>query len=72
MSFDPKKLQTPNIIQFIADDVQVDYRIVENVVRLLTEEENTVPFITRYRRNETGNLGAPAIRLIKESLEQVK
>ena len=64
-------LQTPEIIQFIAKDVEVECRTVESVVRLLTND-NTVAFIARYRRHETGNLEAEKIRLIQESLEQVK
>ncbi|CAB4031416.1 Hypothetical predicted protein, partial [Paramuricea clavata] len=66
-----KNLQTLEIIQFIADDVEVECRAVENVVRLLTND-NTVAFIARYRRHETGNLEAQKIRMIQESLEQVK
>ena len=66
-----KNLQTLEIIQFIADDVEVECRVVENVVRLLTND-NTVAFIARYRRHETGNLEAQKIRMIQESLEQVK
>jgi uncharacterized protein len=66
-----KNLQTLEIIQFIADDVEVESRLVENVVRLLTND-NTVAFIARYRRHETGNLEAQKIRMIQESLEQVK
>jgi uncharacterized protein len=66
-----KNLQTLEINQFIADDVEVECRVVENVVRLLTND-NTVAFIARYRRHETGNLEAQKIRMIQESLEQVK
>lgn len=66
-----KLLQTPEIIQFIADDVEVEYRAVENVVQLLSNE-NTVAFIARYRRHETGNMEAQKIRMIQETMEQVK
>ena len=66
-----KNLQTPNIIQYIADDVEVQCSTVENVVRLLTND-NTVAFIARYRRHETGNIEPQKIRMIQESLEHVK
>ena len=75
MSVDKNQLKTenypPDILQYIADDVNVEYRKVENVVRLLTND-NTVAFIARYRRNETGIIDAKDIRSIKESLERVK
>lgn len=66
-----KLLQTPEIIQFIADDVEVEYRAVESVVQLLSND-NTVAFIARYRRHETGNMEAQKIRMIQETMEQVK
>ncbi|XP_030854335.1 S1 RNA-binding domain-containing protein 1 [Strongylocentrotus purpuratus] len=49
----------------------VQPRIVENVVKLL-EEECTVPFIARYRKEQTGNMEAAVIREIKSSLEELK
>ena len=64
-------LQAPEIIRSIADDVEVDGRDVENVVRLLLRD-NTVAFIARYRRHETGNLDAQKIRMIQQCLETVK
>eukprot|EP00057_Strongylocentrotus_purpuratus_P014112 XP_011668586.1 PREDICTED: uncharacterized protein LOC105440304 [Strongylocentrotus purpuratus] len=48
----------------------VQPRIVENVVKLL-EEECTVPFIARYRKEQTGNMEAAVIREIKSSLEEL-
>jgi uncharacterized protein len=60
-----------DILKFIAEDVDVDCHKVEKVVGLLTTE-NTVPFIARYRRHETGNLEAQDIRKIQESLGRVK
>ena len=58
-------------IQYIAEIVELEYEKVDSVVRLL-RNDNSVPFIARYRRHETGNLDAPKIRLIQELLEQVK
>src|SRR5213082_3476576 len=48
----------------IAQDLQVRRVQVESVVQLL-DEGNTVPFITRYRKERTGNLNEVAIREIQ-------
>ena len=48
----------------IAQDLQIRKVQVENVVGLL-QEGNTVPFITRYRKERTGNLNEVAIREIQ-------
>jgi len=44
---------------------------VEAVVRLL-DDGNTVPFITRYRRDQTGGLDEVGIRLIAESVGRAR
>src|SRR4029078_4064703 len=48
----------------IAQDLQIRRVQVESVVQLL-DEGNTVPFITRYRRERTGNLNEVAVREIQ-------
>ena len=48
----------------IAQDLQIRRVQVESVVQLL-DEGNTVPFITRYRKERTGNLNEVAIREIQ-------
>ena len=48
----------------IAQDLQIRRVQVESVVQLL-DEGNTVPFITRYRKERTGNLNEMAIREIQ-------
>ena len=48
----------------IAQDLQVRRVQVEAVVQLL-DEGNTVPFITRYRKERTGNLNEVALREIQ-------
>src|SRR5215208_3682329 len=48
----------------IAQDLQIRRVQVESVVHLL-DEGNTVPFITRYRKERTGNLNEVAIREIQ-------
>src|SRR5580704_6984521 len=47
----------------IAQDLQIRRVQVENVVQL-ADEGNTVPFITRYRKERTGNLDEEQIRSV--------
>ena len=41
------------IINEIAQDLNIDIKYVENVLKML-EEGNTIPFIARYRKEATG------------------
>src|SRR5437588_5903128 len=52
----------------IAQDLQIRKVQVEAVVRLL-EEDNTVPFITRYRKERTGGLNEDVIRQIQTRIQ---
>src|SRR5262249_8188220 len=49
----------------IAQDLQIRRIQVESVVRLL-DEGNTIPFITRYRKEMTGGLNEDVLRIIQE------
>src|SRR5262249_41243841 len=51
----------------IAQDLQIRKIQVENVVQLL-DEGNTVPFITRYRKERTGGLNEEVIRQVQHRL----
>src|ERR1700694_4175553 len=51
----------------IAQDLQIRKLQVEAVVHLL-DEGNTVPFITRYRKERTGGLNEELIRRIQERI----
>src|SRR6266496_5724261 len=48
----------------IAQDLQIRKLQVESVVQLL-DEGNTVPFITRYRKERTGGLNEEVIRQVQ-------
>ncbi|MBL7995039.1 hypothetical protein JNM05_06660, partial [bacterium] len=43
------------MIRFIAKELSISERNIQATVGLL-DEENTVPFITRYRKEVTGSL----------------
>src|SRR5438270_1642274 len=55
----------------IAQDLQIRKVQVESVVRLL-DEGNTVPFITRYRKEMTGGLDEEVIRQVQTRIAQVR
>jgi transcriptional accessory protein Tex/SPT6 len=45
--------------------------VANNVTKLL-DEDNTVPFIARYRRGLTNNMEAEQLREFKHAYEQLK
>src|SRR5260370_23175838 len=51
----------------IAQDLQIRKGQVEAVVQLL-DEGNTIPFITRYRKERTGGLDEEVLRTIQERI----
>lgn len=61
----------PHDLSRIAQDLQIRKAQVEAVVQLL-DDGNTVPFITRYRKERTGGLNEDAIRRIQERVELLR
>src|SRR5256885_3252334 len=55
----------------IAQDLQIRKVQVESVVQLL-DEGNTIPFITRYRKERTGGLDEEVLRTIQERVRQLR
>src|SRR5437879_6170189 len=55
----------------IAQDLQIRKVQVESVVQLL-DEGNTVPFITRYRKERTGGLDEELIRTIQARVQMLR
>src|SRR5262249_47343644 len=55
----------------IAQDLQIRKVQVESVVQLL-DQGNTVPFITRYRKEATGSLNEEMIRRIQTRIFQLR
>jgi protein Tex len=55
----------------IAQDLQIRKVQVEAVVQLL-DEENTIPFITRYRKERTGGLDEEILRIIQERVGNLR
>lgn len=61
----------PHDLSRIAQDLQIRRAQVEAVVQLL-DEENTVPFIARYRKERTGGLSEDVVRKIRDRVRQVR
>ncbi|MBM3983950.1 MAG: hypothetical protein FJ304_27510, partial [Planctomycetes bacterium] len=61
----------PHDLSRIAQDLQIRKAQVDAVVQLL-DDENTVPFITRYRKERTGGLNEEAIRRIQERVTNLR
>ena len=55
----------------IAQDLQIRKVQVEAVVALL-DEGNTIPFITRYRKERTGGLDEEVLRTVQERVGQLR
>ena len=56
-----------NILQTITDELQVKLWQVEAAVKLI-DEGNTIPFISRYRKEVTGSLNDEQLRTLHERL----
>jgi uncharacterized protein len=69
-SITPKSIPALDLSR-IAQDLQIRKLQVESVVQLL-DEGNTVPFITRYRKERTGGLNEDLIRIIQHRVAAVR
>lgn len=59
------------MFQLIASEQSINIKQVKNVISML-EEGNTVPFIARYRKEQTGSLDEVQIRDIMERAQYIK
>ena len=60
-----------DLIKIVADELGLSKNIVENTVKLL-DEDSTVPFIARYRKEVTGSLDEEQIRNIEEKINYLR
>ncbi|MBK8599395.1 MAG: RNA-binding transcriptional accessory protein [Flavobacterium sp.] len=58
-----------NAVQFIQGQVNTAPKNIENTIKLL-EEDCTIPFISRYRKDQTGNLDEVVIEQIAKRKKQ--
>ena len=60
-----------NIINIIADELQIKPNQVESTIKLI-DEGNTIPFIARYRKEATGGLSDEILRNLGERLTYLR
>lgn len=59
-------------VDLVAEDLdELEITYVNNAVQLI-EEDNSIPFIARYRRIQTGGMDAEKLRELKRSYDSVK
>ncbi|MFD2670794.1 Tex family protein [Marinicrinis sediminis] len=71
MNEQQRKGQQTRIWKQIASDAGVSVQQVRTAVQLL-DEGNTIPFISRYRKEMTGELDETALRTIEERLQYLR
>ncbi|XP_052533139.1 S1 RNA-binding domain-containing protein 1 isoform X2 [Tympanuchus pallidicinctus] len=60
-----------DIVQVLSDRTNVEPWVCANLIRLF-KEENTIPFIVRYRKELINNLEADALREVQQTLEELR
>ena len=55
----------------ISENLLIEQQVVEKVIYLL-DQDNTVPFIARYRKEETKGLDSTRLRSIESLLHQLR
>lgn len=58
-------------VDYINEINNVPRHIAENIIKLF-KDDNTIPFIARYRKDITGSMEPDQLRMLKNSFEQVK
>ncbi|XP_076640501.1 S1 RNA-binding domain-containing protein 1 [Colletes latitarsis] len=71
LNFNTIKCKDWTDVDYVSEVNNVKKHIVQNVVKLFNEE-NTIPFIARYRKNMTGGMEPDKLRALKESFDQAK
>lgn len=64
-------LKSRTAASVLAKNLQLDVNTIGRVISLL-DSDNTVPFIARYRKEETGGLDPTILRQIKAQYELSK
>lgn len=58
-------------VDYVSESTGISISVAKTVIKLL-ENENTIPFIARYRRAQTNNLDADELRTVKDAYEKSK
>ena len=57
--------------ELLAELEDLDRHIARNVIKLF-DDDNTIPFIARYRKDMTGGMDPDKLRKVKQSYDSVK
>ncbi|KAL2716873.1 S1 RNA-binding domain-containing protein 1 [Vespula squamosa] len=58
-------------VDYICEVQNIDKQVAENIVKLF-KDDNTIPFIARYRKSMTGGMEPDQLRSVKECFDRVK
>uniref|UniRef100_H2Y862 S1 motif domain-containing protein n=1 Tax=Ciona savignyi TaxID=51511 RepID=H2Y862_CIOSA len=61
-----------DITQVLCEKLNLDVRVVKNLIQLLEVEECTVPFMARYRKERTGGMEANKLRQFLNTLNELR
>ncbi|KAJ8912925.1 hypothetical protein NQ315_017255 [Exocentrus adspersus] len=56
--------------ELLSEQKSLEINIAKNVIDLFIDG-NTIPFIARYRKNQTGNMSAELLREVKDSFDRI-
>uniref|UniRef100_A0A8C4QK13 Tex-like protein N-terminal domain-containing protein n=1 Tax=Eptatretus burgeri TaxID=7764 RepID=A0A8C4QK13_EPTBU len=62
---------TWNVEEVLSQQIRIPRRVSLNIIHLL-DEENTIPFIARYRRELTDNMDADGLREAEQTLKELR
>ncbi|XP_073528155.1 S1 RNA-binding domain-containing protein 1 isoform X2 [Phyllobates terribilis] len=60
-----------NIVEVLSERTNVESWVCSNLIQLF-QDENTIPFIARYRKELINNLDADALREVQQGLEELR
>ncbi|XP_073420318.1 S1 RNA-binding domain-containing protein 1 isoform X2 [Dendrobates tinctorius] len=60
-----------NIVEVLSERTNVDSWVCSNLIKLF-QDENTIPFIARYRKELINNLDADSLREVQQGLEELR
>lgn len=63
-------MQEPNYVEALSKKLSLDKHQISQALKLLLEEENSVVFVARYRKEQTNNLDETQLRLILEEYKK--
>lgn len=55
----------------LSEQVECERTVIANVIRLF-DQDNTIPFIARYRQDQTKSMEPEKLREVKEKLEELR